>query len=310
MSSHTAPYAAAPESWDPKTLLDRQKDIAEAWFIQLRDQICQELENLEAEYATLNSLKTAQDLPRFQRTSWHRSDALLPEKQAGGGVMSKLVGGRVFEKVGVNVSTVWGHLTSTFAREIPGTAQSDAFWASGISLVAHPLNPYVPAIHMNTRFIVTENSWFGGGMDLTPVFLEEDDVSYFHQGLQAVCDTYDPHAYATYKAWCDRYFYLPHRQEPRGIGGIFYDDLNSGDFEKDFDFTRSVGSSFLDIYPPIVRRHMQRPWGEAERRQQMHKRGRYVEFNLLHDRGTRFGLQTNGYTEAILMSLPPVATWA
>ena len=289
----------AKKCLDDNKTLKNKKQLASLWFKDLRDEICRSFVEIE-------NNKSIKKQISFYPKSWDRD--------GGGGGTISIMHGKVFEKVGVNISTVHGKFSKEFRQQIPGAEENGLFWASGISVVSHMCNPYVPAAHMNTRMLVTgkgdkKKIWFGGGGDLTPTFNDIESSNIFHKDLKSICDKYDKSYYPKFKGWCDDYFYLPHREEPRGVGGVFFDYLCNEDWEKDFSFIQDIGSIFLSSYLSIIKNRLSRKFNEKDRKLLLIKRGRYVEFNLLYDRGTIFGLKTGGNTEAVLMSLPPKVSW-
>lgn len=289
----------AKKCLDDNKTLKNKKQLASLWFKDLRDEICRSFVEIE-------NNKSLKKQITFNQKPWDRDGG-------GGGIIS-IMHGKVFEKVGVNISTVHGKFSREFRQQIPGAEENGLFWASGISVVSHMCNPYVPAAHMNTRMLVTgkgdkKKIWFGGGGDLTPTFNDIESSNIFHKDLKSICDKYDKSYYPKFKSWCDDYFYLPHREEPRGVGGVFFDYLCNEEWEKDFSFIQDIGSIFLSSYLSIIKNRLSRKFNEKDRELLLIKRGRYVEFNLLYDRGTIFGLKTGGNTEAVLMSLPPKVSW-
>lgn len=276
----------------------KKKNLAQKWFRSLRNEVVNQFEKIENQ--------SSKKQIKFKKKNWKRKPHL--KKDNGGGQMA-VMHGNIFEKVGVNISTVYGKLSNDFKKSLPGTNKSSHFWASGISIVAHMQNPYLPSFHFNTRMIETSTTWFGGGMDMTPTFKNIKHKKMFHKKIKNMCDTYNKNYYKSFSKYCDEYFYLPHRKEARGDGGIFYDYLNSNSWENDFNFTKDVGICFIDAISEIIMMDMHKKWNKSHKEQQKIKRGRYVEFNLLYDRGTKFGLQTDGNIDAILMSMPPEAKW-
>ena len=273
-------------------LKELKQKKARNWFKNLQDLICQDIEKIE------------KSKNKFKKKTWSRS----PIKNEGGGEYRILENGKVFDKVGVNFSEVYGTFSNEFRKNIPGASKKGKFWASGISVVMHMKNPHIPAMHFNTRYIYTSFGWFGGGIDITPCFNDKQNTKWFHKELKKMCNKYNKNYYIKYKKWCDNYFYLPHRKEPRGVGGIFF-DYKKKNFDKDFSFVRDVGLVFKKIFNEIINVKRKKKWTLKQKEVQYLKRGRYVEFNLLHDRGTKFGLKTGGNVDAILMSLPPIAKW-
>ena len=285
---------------DNEETLNFKKEMAKGWFADLRDEICVSFEDIEKNFSKDNKKII------FEKKSWNRD--------GGGGGTISLMKGNVFEKVGVNISTVYGEFSEEFRKQIPGAEKNGRFWATGISVVSHMCNPFIPATHMNTRLLVTgtgkeKKIWFGGGGDLTPMFEDIESSNIFHNGFKESCNKYNNLYYSNFKKWCDDYFYIPHRKEPRGTGGIFFDYLFTDDWNEDFQFIKDVGKSFLKSYIEIINKRINDKFDEEDRKKQLIKRGRYVEFNLLYDRGTIFGLKTGGNTEAVLMSLPPMVIW-
>ena len=285
---------------DSENLLNNKKEMVSKWFKELRNQICESFENIE------NNFRDSDRKINFEKKSWNRDGG-------GGGTISTMRG-NVFEKVGVNISTVYGEFSKEFRNQIPGAEKNGKFWATGISVVSHMNNPFVPAAHMNTRFLVTGEGderkiWFGGGGDLTPTFVDNEASKIFHSNFKLTCDKYSDSYYPNFKSWCDKYFYIPHRQETRGVGGIFFDYFYNNNWDRDFSFVKDVGKSFLNSYVEIIDGRVHKKFNESERKKLLIKRGRYVEFNLLYDRGTIFGLKTGGNTEAVLMSMPPEVIW-